>query len=175
MIPYGTEAIMTARAIRNGWIGANWTDQERREVIDKMLEGVRKGKRLRDRTGAARVLVALERNVVSADRNAIVEQGQELGAATDRLRAALSNPEARNAMAALASGMMRQAPPVEFVANEAENQELAVVQNAQVSEFDARHPGEQLQYASWGGTTDMGDATTDAGGNEPGTASQTDH
>lgn len=94
---------MIERAILRGW-----TQEERREVIETMLADVRGGATIRDRSAAARVLATLERNVIASERNEVLEHGQELGAATDRLRATLGSPEARQALAALSAASQGQ-------------------------------------------------------------------
>lgn len=89
-------------ALKKGW-RPDWTAAERREVIEAMLSGIRDKDDKRGMVAAARVLATLERNIIADERNQIAETGQDLAAQTDILRAALTNPAARAAMASLAS------------------------------------------------------------------------
>ena len=98
ILPLISELRMMEQAIKEGW-----REGERREVLELMMEVARRGGR--EGVAAARVLVALERNLIAAERNQVAERGQDLGAATELLRAKLRSPEARKAMVDLTSAM----------------------------------------------------------------------
>ncbi len=107
------QAKLASRAIRGGWC-----PEQRKALIESFYGLAMDDQRpVRDRSACARVLATLERNEIMAERNAIQESGHELSAQTDRLRAALSDPIARAALASLASAgqqtspMALQAPP----------------------------------------------------------------
>ncbi len=99
-------ARVASRAIRAGWC------PEQRQALVQAFYGLamEDGRPIRDRSACARVLATLERNEIMAERNAIQESGHELAAQTDRLRAALSDPVARAALASLASAGQQGTP-----------------------------------------------------------------
>ncbi len=101
-----TEARLAIRAIRSGWA------PEQRQALIERFYGLAMDvdRPVRDSTACARVLATLERNEIMAERNAIQESGHELSAQTDRLRAALSDPVARAALASLASAGQQTTP-----------------------------------------------------------------
>ncbi len=100
------QAKLASRAIRGGWC-----PEQRKALIESFYGLAMDDQRpVRDRSACARVLATLERNEIMAERNAIQESGHELSAQTDRLRAALSDPVARAALASLASAGQQPAP-----------------------------------------------------------------
>ncbi len=101
------QARLASRAIRGGWC-----PEQRKALIESFYGLAMDGDRpIRDRSACARVLATLERNEIMAERNQVLESGHELAAQTDRLRAALSDPVARAALASLASAGQQTPSP----------------------------------------------------------------
>ncbi len=97
---------LTERSLQHNLNNQYPLDREKRDaMVEEAYRLAMRSDSERVRVAALRVLALLDQVNVRREANAIAETGQELSAATDRLRTTLGSQAARDAMAALSAAV----------------------------------------------------------------------